>query len=742
MNLAPQPDFEPPRSFRPTSEQEAAVRAFLGSDDLKLVAVAGSGKTTTLRMMAEAAGGKRLLYVAFNNSVKQEAEAKFPRHNTQVRTLHGYAHKEVVGEPYREKANRGANGLPITALEETLGSPFSKAFPNPVDRRIRFYVVRDTLKRFLNTTAPEPGPEHIPSEFKNARRLKKSWPLEENLLVKAARVVWKKMRDPRDPFPLTHDGYVRMWYDAGGAVSGFDTVLVDEAQDLDPVFLEILKRSPLQRVYVGDPRQQIYAWRGAVNAMAKIEAPESRLTRSFRFGEELAQGVRRITRLFGEEVPVVGEPSLRTEVRVLGECWPSTPFAVLARTNAGVLDALLEIWTTKSIAVHVVGGVDDLIWLLRDAHALRWNLERTRPRPELAGVSTWEEVESLASEGLDPLMERLVRLAKRYPDLASLANTVERAHVEDEDRAGAVLSTVHKAKGREWGRVVLWDDFPRVWDPKWREIYRVAGREEELREQENILYVAMTRARELLLLAFGMEGLYAIGWGDGEDFIGGLLPELLTPQVPQKPLRDFSPQALEVKTEQVVDLSERIITMLDKATGEVFKEGFNRALKQLETQLPAQTQIVPFDPKAMAQAYAEALIPALSDIFTQNLRGTLAPLVEQALVSLLPPPDPKPPTDAKEVSGEGLQTHHETDAESQEVAIVRLAAGIASYDPYRRGLFRLATIVSNRVETLGSELGEKYLATLASMPPTEAIRVFSRGSKDWIQYLRTGEWPS
>jgi len=342
---------------------------------------------------------------------------------------------------------------------------------------------------------------------------------------------------------------VRMWHDAGGVVSGFDAVLVDEAQDLDPVFLEVLNRSALQNVYVGDPRQQIYAWRGAVNAMGRIPAPEAALTQSFRFGEELARGVRAVTRFFGEEVPVVGNAALRTEVGIRDGRWPSPPFAVLARTNAGVLEALLRLWGARVLPVHVVGGVRDLVWLLQDAHALRRGLERGLPHPGLSGVSTWEELVALAQEGLDPLAEQVLRLAERYPDLGHLAEVVRRAHAEEEGEAKAVLSTAHKAKGREWDRVVLWDDFPPVWEEEVRRAYLKAGSEAELREQENLLYVAMTRARELLLFEGELEGLHRIGWGGGraapDPVRGYLLALLRDPRVPQ----DLKDQALRLLQE-------------------------------------------------------------------------------------------------------------------------------------------------------------------------------------------------
>jgi hypothetical protein len=45
-----------------------------------------------------------------------------------------------------------------------------------------------------------------------------------------------------------------------------------------------LRAQQCQVIYVGDPYQQIYEWRGAVNAMEHIRAPECALTESFRFG--------------------------------------------------------------------------------------------------------------------------------------------------------------------------------------------------------------------------------------------------------------------------------------------------------------------------------------------------------------------------------------------------------------------------------------------------------------------------
>ncbi len=62
--------------IKPTPEQEAAVEAFVAKEDLKLLAVAGSGKTTTLKLMAEARPRGRFLYLVFNRALREEAERK------------------------------------------------------------------------------------------------------------------------------------------------------------------------------------------------------------------------------------------------------------------------------------------------------------------------------------------------------------------------------------------------------------------------------------------------------------------------------------------------------------------------------------------------------------------------------------------------------------------------------------------------------------------------------------------
>jgi len=473
----------------PTPEQEKALHLYRSRQDFKLVAVAGSGKTTTLRLMAESFPRRHIAYLAFNRAMKEEARRKFPP-NTRVFTLHALAYRRTVpGTPYEAKFRLGNGQVRPVHVRERL----------QVDPLLA-YVVRSGLERFIRSGDPEPLPRHLPRDWRKTVEARgPSGFAEVERAVKGVALLWKAMRDPKDPFPLSHDGYVRIWREEGaGGDPPAGVILVDEAQDLDPNFLTVLSgwRGKAQQVFVGDPRQQIYGWRGAVNAMGEIDLPESPLTWSFRFGEPLASFVQAVTaRQTQGLVPLVGRAGWATEVHV--NLFPTPPFTILTRSNLGLVTALLEgaqLFSLQKEEAHVVGGVEELVWLLTDLQAIKEGGERPRPHPELLGISKWEEVESLAEYSI--VLNRLLRLAKEY-DLEALAHKIAQLHGPEEG-AKLVLSTAHKAKGREWDRVLLWEDFYWVAAYRWFFPNTAPPPSEpspEFLEEENIFYVAMTRAR-------------------------------------------------------------------------------------------------------------------------------------------------------------------------------------------------------------------------------------------------------
>ncbi|MFM0633068.1 UvrD-helicase domain-containing protein, partial [Paraburkholderia xenovorans] len=116
-----------------------------------------------------------------------------------------------------------------------------------------------------------------------------------------------------------------------------DFILFDEAQDSDGVMLQILARQThAQIIYVGDPYQQIYEWRGALNAMSQIDAPELALTESFRFGALFATLASRLLQLLGERTPLRGQPGIGSIISDDPAIAPPVD-AILCRKNVSAI---------------------------------------------------------------------------------------------------------------------------------------------------------------------------------------------------------------------------------------------------------------------------------------------------------------------------------------------------------------------------------------------------------------------
>jgi len=126
--------------------------------------------------------------------------------------------------------------------------------------------------------------------------------------------------------------------------------------------------------------------------------------------------VRNLTALQDRPVEVRGQAPWATRVDA---ALPRPPFTVLCRTNAGVVGAVVATHEVHRGRVHVVGGVEELVHLLRDAALLKKGERRTDPHPDLTMVETWEELEALAEAGYAPAYGVLRKLEglQLSPDL-------------------------------------------------------------------------------------------------------------------------------------------------------------------------------------------------------------------------------------------------------------------------------------------------------------------------------------
>jgi superfamily I DNA/RNA helicase len=308
----------------------------------------------------------------------------------------------------------------------------------------------------------------------------------DELMVLRGRVLswasdlWNMALDPMSTVPLGHDGYVKAWQ-LGDPIIDTCYILVDEAQDTNPVMLDVLKRQECQIVYVGDRHQQIYEWRGAINAMEVAETKHTlHLTKSFRFGQAIADFASDILATIGEKNRITGNEAIDSKLTREGQR------AIICRTNAQILDSLLaldELRQGKS--AYVVGGVDELVNCLEGVERLR--NQRSSSYSMFIGFKDWEEFLQYTAKSGDTDAEKIVKLTDKYE--VSELKSVLRNVSPSEERAHVILTTAHKSKGREWDGVELAEDF-RTQPEKDEETGELTYNGPETR----LFYVAATRA--------------------------------------------------------------------------------------------------------------------------------------------------------------------------------------------------------------------------------------------------------
>ncbi|NWU97153.1 FBH1 helicase, partial [Upupa epops] len=253
---------------------------------VKIMAFAGTGKTSTLVKYAEKFADLNFLYVAFNKSAVERGKRIFPT-NVTCRTFHSLAFGSI-GKLYKEKGRLSFSKMSVYAISFLLQNRHGQSL------FVRGKTVLETLENFFASSDEEICEEHAPVWFKNThgeRKLISS--AEKTISVEEAREIWYKMKkldgDVEKKYKMTCDGYLKLWQLSKPQLSDYDAIFVDEAQDCTPAIMDIVVSQTCGIVLVGDPHQQIYKFRGAINTLYMV--PHSHiyfLTQSFRFGPEIA----------------------------------------------------------------------------------------------------------------------------------------------------------------------------------------------------------------------------------------------------------------------------------------------------------------------------------------------------------------------------------------------------------------------------------------------------------------------
>jgi superfamily I DNA/RNA helicase len=456
-------------TFSPNAEQQAALDAFATGGNMVIEAGAGTGKTTTLRLLAESTDDQGI-YIVYNKAAQMDAASSFPD-NVQVRTAHSLAFGSVKNSKKGGLMSRlNGNRIPSRACVSLLGIP--AGFQADEDHFIPDWIIArsalDAVGRFCNSADDEITEYHVPKVdgLEDQRSYKQ-------YVVPFAQKAWSDLNDLAGKLQFKHDHYLKIWALSRPTLR-CDFVMLDEAQDANPVIAKVVEDQEMQKVMVGDRCQAIYGWRGAVDAMAEFET-EHRLilSQSFRFGPAVAEQANRFLDLLDAPLRLSGLDAIISTVGPVAE-----PDAILCRTNASVIENAMSAQAGGK-KVAIVGGTREIEEFAKAARDLMQS--RSVSHRDLAAFKSWNEVASYSKteEGRD--LRVMVSLIEKYSVeeiLTVCQNSV------DEKSADIIVSTAHKAKGREWDHVRISNDFTAPEEG-----------EEPSRPELMLAYVAVTRAK-------------------------------------------------------------------------------------------------------------------------------------------------------------------------------------------------------------------------------------------------------
>jgi superfamily I DNA/RNA helicase len=304
------------------------------------------------------------------------------------------------------------------------------------------------------------------------------------------------------------------------AVQKYDWVLVDEGQDTNPGRRELaakMMRPDTRSIWVGDRRQGIMGFTGADNdavdlIIKQFGCTTLPLTVTYRCGRAIVEKARTWVPAY-EAAATNSEGLVRT---IKADALHAESFrqpsgeqggdAILCRLTAPLVSLAFDLIKLR-VACHVEGrdigaglvklldkfknGASDLVGLTRELTA--W-----REREVARLLAAKKEAQAAA---IEDKVDTLLVLMENCSTVEGLRATVE-GMFKDGDKEGRktlTLSTVHKAKGREWGRVYVYGM------NRWMPLPWVKA-EWQLEQERNLSYVAVTRARnELVLVDVPME---------------------------------------------------------------------------------------------------------------------------------------------------------------------------------------------------------------------------------------------
>jgi F-box protein, helicase, 18 len=503
-----------------TKEQKDIISIDLVENKyVSINALAGTGKTSTLLEIVNQNPKLKFKYVAFNKAIIDEVKTKIIQKklkNISSSTIHSLS-KQKTSTFFQNQILK--QNFDISNLEEIL-------------KKDKVSLLYSTLKWLNKFTNQEKKIGEYISYYKSktsGNLLKEQ--ITENkkyllTILECVKTVYETIINKEYKY-YTHGIYLKYFIDNMDLYKyEFDVLLIDEAQDMNQIMYKLIKTIAKKRktiVLVGDSNQAIYSFLDNIDLLEKLkENPkvvQKQLLKSFRFpnGSNIEQKANLI--LNQRNKSIIGAAIHENE--------DINDILYLGRTNSQVVMKALELTNNNIInktkdKFNILGGLKSLETFYQDLEYLKNFQNKKIKNKVIAKFKSIEELEEFAKEnedyeilgGIKMINERIPTFLEDNPKFNPKTPSIEdifeviKKFFTLSKKVKITLSTMHKSKGLGFDKVILMK--------KINEVNNIYGFEEEEKplfekkllapnndnvyEEFNLLYVALTRAKKELVI--------------------------------------------------------------------------------------------------------------------------------------------------------------------------------------------------------------------------------------------------
>lgn len=493
--------------MKPSAYQSAVIEFVKnGTGNALVQACAGSGKTTTLCMIARELQGSAIA-MAFNKKIEVELNSRFKKESLPIeaKTVHSIGLNAFTRRFGRASVDsqKLKNLLPKVADErqqKMYGSFVCKLVNLAKDEGIGLFCSVESVDEY-SRIATHHGLE-LDSESESAS-IEEAYKLAIELL--------KESNNELKTLDFSDMIYLPLLLNC--PFNKYDYVLIDECQDLSKIRQALVKslfNKQTRAIFVGDKGQAIYGFTGAdsqamENIKTEFNTKELPLSISYRCSKAVVNYAKTyyptIEAFEGaKEGSIASVPysELIQNPKAL-----TSDDAILCRNNAPLLRTAFG-FLSKGVGCRIEGKDigKNLInlankWKVKELNSLVNKLEeyeaKETQRLRVKGAQTQAALIEDKVACLKVLIEKCQSENKHTkPDLIQTIESLFTDSHEDNRKGLVTLCSVHKSKGLEWNKVYLLgrkEYMPSKW----------ANKEWQLEQERNLIYVAITRAKETLI---------------------------------------------------------------------------------------------------------------------------------------------------------------------------------------------------------------------------------------------------